>query len=97
VAELTGERADEGRRAGVPHPVRDFGHRLSLQQDAGARKRRRAGRFVDHLVAMKEGRIVAEGPPATIVDEQLMRDVFGLPSVVMANPVTGTPMVVPTL
>ncbi|MDO3684910.1 ABC transporter ATP-binding protein [Micromonospora sp. C28ISP2-4] len=56
-----------------------------------------ACRFADHIVAMKAGRIVAQGPPADVVDADLMREVFGLPSVVMPNPVTGTPMVVPTV
>jgi iron complex transport system ATP-binding protein len=56
-----------------------------------------ACRFADHLVAMKDGRIVAEGAPAQIVDSTLMSDVFELPSIVVPDPVTGTPMVVPTM
>jgi iron complex transport system ATP-binding protein len=54
-----------------------------------------ACRFADHLVAMKGGRIVAEGPPRDIVGADLMAEVFDLPSVVVPDPVTGTPMVVP--
>ncbi|GAA0822261.1 hypothetical protein ACFPKZ_38815 [Streptosporangium amethystogenes subsp. fukuiense] len=53
-------------------------------------------RFADHLVAMKAGRVVAEGAPADIVDAELIEEVFDLPCVVVPDPVTGTPMVVPT-
>ncbi|AXE23897.1 Fe(3+)-dicitrate ABC transporter ATP-binding protein [Streptomyces globosus] len=56
-----------------------------------------ACRFADHLVAMKDGRVVAEGAPADIVDAALIKDVFDLPSVIIPDPVTATPMVVPTL
>ncbi|MET8048987.1 ABC transporter ATP-binding protein [Streptosporangium sp. NPDC005286] len=55
-----------------------------------------ACRFADHLVAMKAGRVVAEGAPADIVDAELISEVFDLPCVVVPDPVTGTPMVVPT-
>lgn len=55
-----------------------------------------ACRFADHLVAMKAGRVVAEGAPADIVDAALIEEVFDLPCVVVPDPVTGTPMVVPT-
>ncbi|HET6859099.1 MAG TPA: ABC transporter ATP-binding protein [Streptomyces sp.] len=54
-----------------------------------------AARYADHLVAMKEGRIVAEGPPGEIVTADLVREVFGLASVVVPDPVTGSPLVVP--
>jgi iron complex transport system ATP-binding protein len=55
-----------------------------------------ACRFADHLVAMRAGRVVAEGAPADIVDAALIEEVFDLPCVVVPDPVTGTPMVVPT-
>ncbi|MEV6174565.1 ABC transporter ATP-binding protein [Streptomyces sp. NPDC051954] len=54
-----------------------------------------ACRYADHLVAMKAGRVVAEGPPGDIVTESLVHEVFGLRSSVIADPASGTPMVVP--
>ena len=54
-----------------------------------------AARYADHLVAMKAGQIAAEGAPAEVVTEELVREVFGLQSRVIPDPVSGTPMVVP--
>ncbi|MBT0770019.1 ABC transporter ATP-binding protein [Kineosporia sp. J2-2] len=54
-----------------------------------------AARFATHLIAMKDGRVVAEGPPGQIVTAELVEEVFGLPCLVVADPVTGTPHVVP--
>lgn len=54
-----------------------------------------AARYADHLVAMKEGRIVAEGAPADVVTEATVEEVFGLRSQVIPDPITGGPLVVP--
>lgn len=54
-----------------------------------------ACRYADHLVCMRQGRIVAAGPPAQIVTTDLVRDVFAIECVVVPCPVTGVPMVVP--
>ncbi|MDP9588863.1 UNVERIFIED_ORG: iron complex transport system ATP-binding protein [Shinella zoogloeoides] len=54
-----------------------------------------ACRYASHIVALKSGRVIAEGPPAQIVTEALMEVVFGLPCVVVDDPVTHTPHVVP--
>ncbi|MFD7548450.1 ABC transporter ATP-binding protein [Streptomyces sp. NPDC059816] len=54
-----------------------------------------AARYADHLVAMKAGRVVAEGAPAEVVTEELVREVFGLDCTVVPDPVTGSPLVVP--
>lgn len=54
-----------------------------------------ACRYAHHVVAMREGRIHAEGPPAQVVTADLVRDVFGLDAKVIDDPVTGTPLVVP--
>ena len=54
-----------------------------------------AARYADRLVAMKQGRVVAEGTPAEVVTEDSVRDVFGLESRVIPDPVSHTPLVVP--
>lgn len=54
-----------------------------------------AARFATHIIAMKDGAVVAEGAPADVVTAEMVHDVFGLPCVVAPDPVTGTPMVVP--
>ncbi|MDN3481088.1 ABC transporter ATP-binding protein [Arthrobacter sp. APC 3897] len=54
-----------------------------------------AARYADHLIAMKSGAVAAQGTPAEVVTEDLVRDVFGLESKVIPDPVSGTPMVVP--
>ena len=54
-----------------------------------------AARHSDHLVAMRDGRIVTEGPAETVVTRQVVRTVFGIDSRVLRDPVTGTPLLVP--
>jgi iron complex transport system ATP-binding protein len=54
-----------------------------------------ACRYATHLIAMRDGAIVAQGDPAAIVDAALVEDVFGLPCQVVPCPETGAPMVVP--
>jgi iron complex transport system ATP-binding protein len=54
-----------------------------------------AARYAHHMVAMRAGRIGVMGPPADVVTEQTVRDVFGLPCRVIADPVSGTPLVLP--
>jgi iron complex transport system ATP-binding protein len=54
-----------------------------------------AARYADHLIALRGGAVVAAGPPSAVVTEELVRDVFDLESVVITDPVAGTPLVVP--
>lgn len=54
-----------------------------------------ACRYASHLIAMKDGAIVAEGKPSAIVTERLVEDVFGLRSVIIPDPVSNTPLIVP--
>jgi iron complex transport system ATP-binding protein len=44
---------------------------------------------------MKAGAIVALGAPKEVVTEKLVRDVFGLESRVIPDPVSGTPLIIP--
>ncbi|MER5827011.1 ABC transporter ATP-binding protein [Streptomyces mirabilis] len=54
-----------------------------------------AARYATHLVALREGRVVAEGAPNDIVTAELVEEVFGLRCQVIDDPETGTPLVVP--
>lgn len=44
---------------------------------------------------MRDGRIVAQGEPAAVFTPGLLSSVFGLEALVVPDPATGTPLVVP--
>lgn len=54
-----------------------------------------SARYADHLVALRHGRVVAEGSPREVVTEEVVREVFGLDNRVIDDPVSHTPLVVP--
>ncbi|MER7046175.1 ABC transporter ATP-binding protein [Streptomyces jumonjinensis] len=54
-----------------------------------------AARYATHLIALHEGRVVAEGAPADVVTAELVERVFGVKSQVIEDPESGTPLVVP--
>ena len=53
-----------------------------------------ACRYADEIIAMKDGSIVAQGPPETIITSELVHEVFGIECTVIDDPVTGAPMIV---
>ncbi|MEU9731877.1 ABC transporter ATP-binding protein [Streptomyces sp. NPDC048002] len=54
-----------------------------------------AARYGTHLIAMKDGAVVAEGTPDEVVTAELVEEVFGLRCLVVPDPVAGSPQVVP--
>ncbi len=54
-----------------------------------------AARYASHIIAMRDGRIVAEGAPRDVITSERVEAVYGLPNVVIDDPVTGGPLVVP--
>ncbi|WP_077614050.1 ABC transporter ATP-binding protein [Caenibacillus caldisaponilyticus] len=54
-----------------------------------------ACRYADHIVAVHNGRIYAQGAPEEIINEQLMRDVFKIEAKIINDPLFGTPMCIP--
>ena len=54
-----------------------------------------AARYADHLVALESGRIHAAGEPGTVLTEDCVRAVFGLESRVIADPISGKPLMLP--
>lgn len=55
-----------------------------------------ACRYAGHLIVMRDGQIVTTGDPADVMTPQLVEEVFGLKALVVPDPVTGTPTIVPS-
>jgi len=54
-----------------------------------------ACRYAHHLVALRDGCVVASGAPGDVITADTVREVFGLESIVIDDPVSHTPLVVP--
>ncbi|OCN05064.1 iron dicitrate ABC transporter ATP-binding protein [Erysipelotrichaceae bacterium MTC7] len=54
-----------------------------------------SARYADHMIAVKHGEIVATGSPSEIVTAENIKHVFGLDCLIIEDPVSKTPMIVP--
>ncbi len=54
-----------------------------------------AARYADHLFAVRAGRLVAQGNPHDVVTRELIAEVFQLDAMVVPDPVSGAPLVLP--
>ena len=54
-----------------------------------------AARYADHIIAMRDGAVVATGAPAEVITETLVDEVFGLDARVIIDPESASPLVVP--
>lgn len=54
-----------------------------------------AFRYADHVLVLKEGRVIAEGAPVDVVTSEVIADAFSLDCEVITDPISATPLVVP--
>lgn len=91
-----------------PTTFLDIGHQLevlslvrSLNQERGMtivlvlHDLNQAARFAGRIVALREGRIVADGPPAQVLTPGLIEDLFRVKASVITDPIAGTPICLP--
>lgn len=54
-----------------------------------------AARYADDLVVMADGAVIAHGAPGDVLTPATVAAAFGLDAVVIPDPVTGSPLVIP--
>lgn len=54
-----------------------------------------SARYADHIFAVKNGKLIAEGKPAEVLTSDLVKTVFDLNCVVIPDPVSDTPLIIP--
>ncbi|MFS0289370.1 ABC transporter ATP-binding protein [Corynebacterium striatum] len=54
-----------------------------------------AARYSDELIAVSNGNVYAQGSPQDVMTQQTVKDVFGVDSVIVEDPVSGLPAVMP--
>ncbi|AVH44091.1 ABC transporter ATP-binding protein [Agrobacterium tumefaciens] len=54
-----------------------------------------AARYAQHIVILHDGRVTAAGTPDMVISSQTIADVFKVKTVVIRDPVAGTPLCIP--
>lgn len=54
-----------------------------------------SARYADYLFAMKDGKLISQGPPQEIITPELMNHIYGLDCMVIEDPVSKTPFIIP--
>ena len=53
-----------------------------------------AFRYADHVAVMKAGRLISAGPPTTVAEPELLREVFSIDTRILSDPESGSPMLI---
>ena len=91
-----------------PTTFLDIGHQLEVLELVRRLNRERgltivlvlhdlnqAARYADRMVALQQGRIVADGEPAAVLTAALLEQVFNVRAHIVADPSSGTPVCLP--
>ncbi|WP_110926728.1 ABC transporter ATP-binding protein [Bacillus massiliglaciei] len=54
-----------------------------------------SARYADHIIAVKEGKLIAEGQPVEVLTSDLVKTVFDLDCTVIPDPISDTPLIIP--
>ena len=54
-----------------------------------------SARYADFIFAMKAGRLAAQGKPENVITKENIREIFDMESVIIQDPVAGSPMMIP--
>lgn len=54
-----------------------------------------SARYADYIFAMSEGKLTKEGCPKEVITPELMKAVYGLECIVIEDPLSGAPYVIP--
>ncbi len=54
-----------------------------------------SARYADYIFAVKDGRLIHEGTPERVITEKNMKEIYDLDSIVITDPYSNTPMMVP--
>lgn len=54
-----------------------------------------SARYADYIYALQNGKLVSEGVPSDIITSKFVKDIFGLDCIVINDPISATPLVVP--
>ncbi len=86
---------DTAHQVDVLELLADLNHRAGRTIVMVLHDLNQAARYADHVIALRAGRIVAAGPPAHVITEELVQKVFGLEVRILEDPLTGGPLCVP--
>jgi iron complex transport system ATP-binding protein len=54
-----------------------------------------AARYASHMIVLREGAVIAQGPPEDVITAETVAEAFGLRARIFPDPETGTPLVIP--
>ncbi|RFC63508.1 ATP-binding cassette domain-containing protein [Fulvimarina endophytica] len=83
---------DVAHQAAMLHLVRRLSHELGLSVIIVLHDINMAARICDRLVALRGGRIVADGPADAIMQSETLQAIYGIPMGILRQPETGAPI-----